>query len=79
MDRPEDLIVDDLQDGERLHVSPETVGVRHCDFGPIAGHVAFIERLGELLVAELSDGRRYEVRNRRLSSLAGYALCRLGE
>ena len=76
MPLPEDLALDHLQDGERLPFPPYHVGLCHSDFGLIAGYVSFVERLGDVLTAQLSDGRRFEVQGCG-TAVNRYALCRL--
>jgi hypothetical protein len=73
----EDLQVDDLQEGQRVPFAPNAVGVRHSHFGLIAAYVAFVERVGDSLLAEMSDGRRYEVKHRIEQPGPCYALCPL--
>jgi len=79
MQKPEDLLVDDLYEGQRIAFSPHSVGVCHSDFGLLAAFVAFVERVGDSLVAELTDGRRYEVNHRSAQMSPSYALCRFGD
>jgi hypothetical protein len=75
MPNPENLQVDDLHEGQRICFAPELVGVRHGDFGRVAGYVAFVERVSDALVAELIDGRRYEIRHRFRDLSPNYSLC----
>jgi hypothetical protein len=73
MPKPENLQLDDLYEGQRISFAPHTVGICHSDFGLMAECVALVERIGDALIAELSDGRRYEVQRRGEVSL--YTLC----
>jgi hypothetical protein len=79
MPKPENLQVDDLQEGQRIAFAPDTVGVCHSDFGIIAEYVALVERVGDVLMAELADGRRYEVQRQGAVMSPRYSLCALRE
>ena len=78
MQQPEDLLVDDLQEGRQVPFAPDSVGIRHSDFGLIDGYVVFVERSGDVLVAELSDGRRFEVSYRGVTN-PPYSLFKIGD
>ena len=77
MPKLEDLQVDDLREGQRVPFAPNAVGVCHSHFGLIAAYVAFVERVGDSLLAELADGRRYEVKHRIEQASPCYSLCPL--
>ena len=79
MPKLEDLQVDDLNEGQRVPFAPDAVGICHSHFGLIDAYVMFVERVGDSLLAELPDGRRYEVKHRVEQSSPCYSLCRLSD